>query len=192
MRIGSQKKSQSVGVPDYSSSSSPSDDGLMRGRQRSLPTRRANDFDAVKSPGLAQVPKRASVQVPYNNSTASRRSPAARAALRDSSTGPSSKQSAASSVKTSPLSSESSHQDPRGRLQAALRSINSSDWEDKVDGIRRLDELVASTNGESVASDIHTVALALLVEVLQKQTHNTQTSSLLLLPPFINQSVVST
>jgi len=33
-----------------------------------------------------------------------------------------------------------------------------------VEGIRKLDELV-STNAESVASDVHTVALALLVEV---------------------------
>ena len=33
-----------------------------------------------------------------------------------------------------------------------------------MEGIRKLDELV-STNGDSVASDVHTVALALLVEV---------------------------
>lgn len=33
-----------------------------------------------------------------------------------------------------------------------------------MEGIRRLDELVA-TNGESVSGEVHTVALALLVEV---------------------------
>ena len=137
--------------PEYSETP-PTEDPPGRGRQMSVPSRRNNGADdGGKSSGAAKR-----TVAPIN-----RRSPAARPPGRDASSN-SKQPSAASSVKTG--SSSYDPQDPRARLQAALKSIGSADWEDKVDGIRRLDELMAS-NADAVAADVHTVALALLLEV---------------------------
>jgi len=54
--------------------------------------------------------------------------------------------------------------DPKANLQIAMKNLDSTDWELKMDGIRRIDDLLA-TCPVVLQAEIHTVALALMDEV---------------------------
>ncbi|XP_057368819.1 uncharacterized protein LOC130689896 isoform X2 [Daphnia carinata] len=137
---------KSRSLASFASRHSPSPDDNGR-RQRSLPTRRLDGSSdkTEKAGGHVVQPIKKIAVMP--SSILSRQMKAGQ------SPGP-----------TAKANRPESPQDPRTILQMSLKNIHSSEWEVKVEGIRRVEELITSHN-DIVTPEVHIIVLALLEEV---------------------------